>query len=818
MNKTKRNWLLSRLLAILMLFGLCLGFGLNSQVQTVHATGGEPNPNATSSQISSFNGSITGNQGITFADGVLTITSDYSHGSDYDDPAGFFIDTGYSQNVDFTIVINKNPCYLVAANFSGNLTIVANSNVYVYELYASENLTIKGQGILNMVNYAGSFSFNTSHFPTKYSLAYAKEKLSIEEDVLVSCLVPSFASARSAVCAKSIEINNENRIGLIAENAKGEIKQAPIVFHSCNSADDLAGKLVINKGALGLGKYYNTEDAQYNDYFGFVGYTSSSDGSITNYDTENKAFTGYEIVETETALIVKTRSVDFEENGAAGDFVRWHYLPIKTEPITVTLPACPYTAPEGKHFAGWALGSKTATPLKQPGDTFALEDGGHEYSVGNYYDNYYNIYAIWEDDAPEINYINEIRITSTTTSVVEGALPAFTASTTTEHAEIAQNGNTIWLYWNENENQWYGFGTGDKVAVAGTRYGLRLCCDLESGYEFGDNVTIYFNGQDWTSVGHSRVQKVAAWGGFVMIDLGEAIPTYFVTYYANGSESFDHDEGKIPAGTYTLKTIDELSFVAPSGKQFKGWAYTSNGEIITTTTITLDGDTELYAIWEDIPAQQYTITFNSNGGSGTMKGVGYAGTYTLPACTFTAPDGKEFDGWALSADGEKITTAQITISENTELFAIWRAVQYTITVTYGTASANLAPAGTTITLTANAPEEGYEFDKWVGEGVTFSDENNETTTFVMPAVNVTITATYKSIPVDPETPEQPENPETPAAPETPSANENKGLSAGAVVGIVLGVVAVGGLGGLAIVWFVIRKKTFADLIAAIKRK
>ena len=43
-----------------------------------------------------------------------------------------------------------------------------------------------------------------------------------------------------------------------------------------------------------------------------------------------------------------------------------------------------------------------------------------------------------------------------------------------------------------------------------------------------------------------------------------------------------------------------------------------------------------------------------------------------------------------------------------------------------------------------------------------------------------------------------------------------GLSGGAIAGIVIGSVAVAGIGGFAIFWFAVKKKTFADLIAAIK--
>ena len=55
------------------------------------------------------------------------------------------------------------------------------------------------------------------------------------------------------------------------------------------------------------------------------------------------------------------------------------------------------------------------------------------------------------------------------------------------------------------------------------------------------------------------------------------------------------------------------------------------------------------------------------------------------------------------------------------------------------------------------------------------------------------------------------------APETPDEPKD-GLSGGAIAGIVVGSVAVAGLGGFALVWFVIKKKSFADLIAIFKKK
>ena len=59
--------------------------------------------------------------------------------------------------------------------------------------------------------------------------------------------------------------------------------------------------------------------------------------------------------------------------------------------------------------------------------------------------------------------------------------------------------------------------------------------------------------------------------------------------------------------------------------------------------------------------------------------------------------------------------------------------------------------------------------------------------------------------------------ETPKQPETPD-KPNDGLSGGAIAGIVVGSVAVAGLGGFALVWFVIKKKTWAEFLAIFKKK
>ena len=64
----------------------------------------------------------------------------------------------------------------------------------------------------------------------------------------------------------------------------------------------------------------------------------------------------------------------------------------------------------------------------------------------------------------------------------------------------------------------------------------------------------------------------------------------------------------------------------------------------------------------------------------------------------------------------------------------------------------------------------------------------------------------------------PDDPGTTPPADNPPTDDEGGLGAGAIVGIVIGSVAVVGVGGFALFWFVIKKKTWADFLAIFKRK
>ena len=152
------------------------------------------------------------------------------------------------------------------------------------------------------------------------------------------------------------------------------------------------------------------------------------------------------------------------------------------------------------------------------------------------------------------------------------------------------------------------------------------------------------------------------------VDYTAPVTTYTVSFDANGGSGTMADV----TGVTSSYTLPACTFTAPMNKQFKGWATSASGAVITDASITVSADTTLYAIWEPIPATTYTVSFNANGGTGTMADVtNISGSYTLPTCTFTAPTNKQFKGWATSASGTVITGTSITVSADTTLYAIW---------------------------------------------------------------------------------------------------------------------------------------------------
>ena len=235
------------------------------------------------------------------------------------------------------------------------------------------------------------------------------------------------------------------------------------------------------------------------------------------------------------------------------------------------------------------------------------------------------------------------------------------------------------------------------------------------------------------------------------ITITKAAPAeHTITVTTEGNGTASASPAKAAAGTEIT-----LTATPNTGYHFKEWQVISGNVTIKDDKFLMpDSNVEVKAIFEEdappAPAE-YTVRFNANGGGGTMADVtGVSGSYTLPSCGFTEPEGKQFKGWSTSADGSVISGTTYEVSSDTTFYAIWESKEYSIIVTDGKATIGAgseiskAAQGTTITLTANAAPDGKVFDKWVVESgnTTLEDANSETTTFIMPDSEVSVKATY----------------------------------------------------------------------------
>ena len=221
--------------------------------------------------------------------------------------------------------------------------------------------------------------------------------------------------------------------------------------------------------------------------------------------------------------------------------------------------------------------------------------------------------------------------------------------------------------------------------------------------------------------------KLYAPGASVPADVTEltvqwTAPTYAVTLNTNGGTI---NNGNVTGYTYGVGATLPTD-VTRTGYTFKGWYDNENltGSPVTAIGGAETGNKEYWAKWE---INQYTITFDTNGGSEIAPITQDYGTkITAPANP--TRKGYTFKGW----DKEIPKTMP---AENITVKAQWKINQYTITFDTNGGS-EIAPItqdyGTKITAPDNPTRKGYTFKGW-------DKEIPET----MPAENLTITARWR---------------------------------------------------------------------------
>jgi len=295
-----------------------------------------------------------------------------------------------------------------------------------------------------------------------------------------------------------------------------------------------------------------------------------------------------------------------------------------------------------------------------------------------------------------------------------------------------------------SDGQTYPFTTNVTLyAQWGTAVSVRLDANSGSGTMASPSFTYNVQGTlpantftrtDYMFIGWNTI---AVGGGTAYLDLASATFTAHTTLYAQWVSVPSGSAGIVfnpNAGTGTMTAqvasaptaIKTNGYTAPSGsgKVLQGWNTSANGsgtaygpgaQYPFTTNVTL------YAQWG------YQVTFNANGGSGTMAPqVGFVSTTNLAANTYTQA-GSVFIGWTTNqtltgttstsfyGDGASIASGTFTTAKT--LYAQWApgtagdfgviflgnggATSGAVTVTYQTASGSTALTANPFILAGN---------------------------------------------------------------------------------------------------------------------
>lgn len=190
-----------------------------------------------------------------------------------------------------------------------------------------------------------------------------------------------------------------------------------------------------------------------------------------------------------------------------------------------------------------------------------------------------------------------------------------------------------------------------------------------------------------TYTSNSNYTVVIAAGDFTIVAASTETAYYIIVYGGGGAETYTDSETVTSGTAFADKTV-----TANDGYSFLHWvSVTYSGSTVTsmehvTYSSTLESDDIVAGTYMAFFAEGDSVTFDANGGSGSMSAQTFTDrSGTLAANAYTN-DGCVFVGWSDSADGDvvyydctplyKMGGLSTTDSENV-LYAVWKEYSYT---------------------------------------------------------------------------------------------------------------------------------------------
>lgn len=243
------------------------------------------------------------------------------------------------------------------------------------------------------------------------------------------------------------------------------------------------------------------------------------------------------------------------------------------------------------------------------------------------------------------------------------------------------------------------------------------------------------------------------WSSIKVYYTASGASTYTVTYDANGGTGYVPVDPNSPYNSgATVTVLDNIGTpisLSKSGYTFGGWHDGNGTDYSAGDQFTISSNIILYASW----VQTYNVTYDANGGSGTMNDINspYASGATVTAKTneFTYA-GKAFVGWNAQANGNGAKYAEganFTITGNKTLYAQWVSVEcpYHKFSTDGYENGETVTGAITISPSATitfSKASGTNVPKYYDNGAAVRTYSNNTFTVSATSSNTYITSIH----------------------------------------------------------------------------
>jgi uncharacterized repeat protein (TIGR02543 family) len=484
----------------------------------------------------------------------------------------------------------------------------------------------------------------------------------------------------------------------------------------------------------------------------FAGWNTAADGSGTTYATGATYTTDAALVLYAKWTLLPTYIVTYAANGATGGSAPGSQ--IKTQGVNLTLALnTGGLVKTGSVFAGWNT---------------AANGSGTAYAVGSVYaaDAAVTLYAQW-------TLLPTYAVTYNANGASSGTIPAAQTKTQGIDLILALNSGSLaktgatFAGWNTAAD---GSGTGYAVgasyavdaavtlyaswsalptyavtynangATSGTAPGaqskiqgvnLTLAANTGSLAKSGSSFAGWNTAANGSGTGYAAGAVYAADAAVVLYATWTVLPTYAVTYSANGATSGTPPASQTKTQGVNLTLATNSGGLAKTGSTFAGWNTAADGSgtgYAAGATYNADAAVTLYATWTALPT--YVVTYNANGAtSGTAPGTqnktqGVNLTLALNSGSL-AKTGATFAGWNTAANGTGTAYAAGAVYATDAaltLYAAWTVLPtYAVTYNANGATGGTAPGaqskiqGVTLTLASNSGsliKNGSTFAGW----------------------------------------------------------------------------------------------------------